>query len=150
VVESQQTVRPSARARVFFALLGAAIVAIGVATVVERFREQGSRRIVGDVVPAGAQAFPDDAVVHVAMADVSRQDAEAVTIDEVHVSAGGRPAVPFEVRFDPRKLDRRHDYALQVRVTISDELVFMNTQSVPLQPFEDSGRIEVAVDRVDR
>ena len=66
----------------------------------------------GTVVFRERMALPPDAVTEVTLADVSLADAPARTIAETRVS-GRRIPAPWTLRFDSRRIDPRHSYALQ-------------------------------------
>lgn len=72
-------------------------------------------------------ALPPKAVVEVKLLDVSRADAPAHVIAETRVS-GRRIPAHWTLRFDSREVQSRHSYALQARILLGEELLFVNTQ----------------------
>jgi len=72
-------------------------------------------------------ALPPKAVVEVKLLDVSRADAPARVIAETRVS-GRRIPAHWTLRFDSRGVQSRHSYALQARILLGEELLFVNTQ----------------------
>jgi len=72
-------------------------------------------------------ALPSKAVVEVKLLDVSRADAPARVISETRVS-GRRIPAHWTLRFDSREIEPRRSYALQARILLGEELLFINTQ----------------------
>lgn len=62
-------------------------------------------------------ALPPDALVEIQLSDVSRQDVAATVVAQTVVSPAGRQVpLPFELRYDPARIEPGHSYA--VRATI--------------------------------
>jgi uncharacterized lipoprotein YbaY/membrane-bound inhibitor of C-type lysozyme len=75
-------------------------------------------------------ALPADAVIEVKLQDVSRADAPAMVIAEEKITLGDRQApVPFELKFDPAKIDPGHTYAVSARILIHGHLEFVSDKS---------------------
>ncbi len=72
-------------------------------------------------------ALPPKAIVEVKLLDVSRADAPAHVIAETRVS-GRRIPAHWTLRFDSREIQPRHSYALQARILLGEQLLFINTQ----------------------
>ncbi|MCA1628423.1 MAG: YbaY family lipoprotein, partial [Acidobacteria bacterium] len=78
--------------------------------------------------------------------DVSRADAPAVTIAEQMIKPAGRQVpIEFELRYDPRRIDARHRYTVQVRILEDGQLRFINTQTYPVITSGNSNTVEVIV-----
>lgn len=73
-------------------------------------------------------ALPAGAVIDVQLQDVSRADAAATIIAEQRIITSGEQApFPFELSYDPAQIDERMTYVLAVRITIDDQLAWINT-----------------------
>jgi len=87
-------------------------------------------------------------VVTVRIEDVSKADTIAEVIGEqVIQTEGAQVPIPFEVAYDPDKIDETHSYSLRVRIEDGNgKLLFINDTSVPVitrgNPTQD---IEVVV-----
>jgi uncharacterized lipoprotein YbaY len=95
-------------------------------------------------------ALPPNTVIEVALEDVSRADAPAITLASQTLVLGERQVpAPFELMYDPDQIDSRFTYALRARITVDGELRFINTTRVPVitrdNPTTD---VEVIVDPV--
>jgi len=74
--------------------------------------------ISGHVTYRERVALPTDAELRVMLIDASRQDSAAAPVADTLIRPDGRQVpLAFVLRFDPRRIDQRHDYAL--RATIS-------------------------------
>ena len=81
-------------------------------------------------------ALPPDALIKVKLVDISRQDSPALTIAEQKIANPGRVPIPFELRYDPNKIDQRLSYAVQVRIEQGGEMV-STTQTYSGSPVEN-------------
>jgi putative lipoprotein len=79
-------------------------------------------------------AMPENAVLTIELQDMSvphepnGADAPAKVIAEQKFTfAGHQVPLPFELHYDPATIDPKHTYALSARITIADQLMFMNT-----------------------
>ena len=77
-------------------------------------------------------ALPPDAVLEVVLEDVSRADAPAETIGRSLREGPGNPPIPFEIAYDPSRIDTGHRYAVRARVTVGEKLWFATAQSYPV------------------
>ncbi len=73
-------------------------------------------------------AMPENAVLTMQLQDVSLADAPAKVIGEQKFTfAGHQVPLPFELHYDSTKMDPQHTYALSARITVNEQLMFMNT-----------------------
>jgi len=73
-------------------------------------------------------AMPENAVLTMQLQDVSLADAPAKVIAEQKFTfAGHQVPLPFELHYDAAKIDPQHTYTLSARITVSEQLMFMNT-----------------------
>lgn len=106
-----------------------------------------SGTISGHVVYRERMALPPGAVVNVKLVDVSLADAPSRTLAETTVPAGTGSPIAYRLEYDPDEIKDRARYALQARITIGDQLLFINDTH---HPFEsgNSGEMEIQVVRV--
>ena len=82
--------------------------------------DAGAGAVTGTVTYLERMALPPDAVIEVKLQDVALADAPAKTIADQKITLGNRQVpVPFELKFDPAKIDPKHSYS--VRATILTE-----------------------------
>ncbi len=87
--------------------------------------------VTGHVTYRERVALPADAEVRVQLLDVSRQDVAAAAVADTTIKPDGRQVpLPFLVRFDPKKIDPRHDYAVRATITMGGQLAFTTTAVV--------------------
>ena len=77
-------------------------------------------------------ALPASSVVHVEIDDVTLEDAPMVTISAVDIPATHQVPIAFSLPYDPSKIDPKHTYALNGRITSLDKLLFINKTRFPL------------------
>lgn len=85
------------------------------------------RTLRGTVAYRERMALPPGAIVEVKLLDVSLADAPSRTIAETRVS-GRRIPARWTLRFDSRRIEPRHSYALQARILDGDRLLFITTE----------------------
>lgn len=72
-------------------------------------------------------ALPQNASVVVQLVDVSRADAPAEVIAEDRIANATGSPIPYRLSFDHARINLRHRYALQARITNGDRLLFITT-----------------------
>jgi putative lipoprotein len=93
----------------------------------------GSALIAGTVAYRERMALPENALLTIELKDVSTAYAAGKVIAEQSVMLAGRQVpIPFELRYDPEKIDPKHRYALSARITINAQLIFLNTTAYPV------------------
>jgi putative lipoprotein len=85
----------------------------------------GAGVVSGSVTYGERMALPPDAVVEVTLSDVSVQDAAASIIAQATVVAAGREVpLPFELRYDPKKIHPTGWYAMRAAIRREGRLIF--------------------------
>ena len=78
-------------------------------------------------------ALPPTAVIEVKLQDVSRADAPATVIAEQKITAEGKQVpIPFELKFDPAKIDPKLRYTVSARIMVGDQLRFTSDTARPV------------------
>lgn len=87
--------------------------------------------ISGHVTYRERMALPADAEVRLMLVDVSRGDSSDASVADTVIRPGGRQVpLPFVLRFDPRRIDRRHEYALRAAIDIDGRPAFITPSVV--------------------
>jgi len=108
-------------------------------------------RVTGTVTYLQRIALPPDAVIEVKLLDVSRSDAQAVTIAEDVIRPGGRQVpIEFELRYDPRRIDQRNRYSIQARILQNNQPRFVSDQPYPVITGGNPTTVNVVVRPVSR
>jgi putative lipoprotein len=84
-----------------------------------------SAAVTGTVTYREKIALPADAVINIKLIDASRADAPAVTISEQNIITGGKQVpFPFELKYDPSRIDTRMSYSVRAVITQDGRLLF--------------------------
>lgn len=90
-------------------------------------------KVTGTVTHRQRIALPPAAVVEVTLQDVSRADAPAVVLGRQAIELKGRQApVPFEISYDPAKIEERHNYSVAARISVEGKLIFISDTRHPV------------------
>ncbi len=72
-------------------------------------------------------------MIQVQLLDVSLQDVPAKVLASQRYIAGGRQVpIPYELAYDPARIDPRHTYSVAARITVDGQLRWINTQQYPV------------------
>jgi putative lipoprotein len=86
--------------------------------------------VTGTVSYLQRMALPTNAVIQVQLLDVSLADAPAKVIAEEKINLGQRQVpVPFELKFDPAKIEVKNRYSVSAKILVDGQLQFMADQS---------------------
>jgi len=88
--------------------------------------------------------LPPNAVMQVRLEDVSLADAPAKTIAQQRIPLGDRQVpVPFELKFDPTKIDERHTYVVTARIVVDDQVRFLSDKAYPVLTRDNPLRVKM-------
>lgn len=104
--------------------------------------------VTGTVTYLEKIALSPDAKVEIKLVDVSRADAPAITIGEQVIENQGQVPLSFEIEYDPADIDDRFVYAVQARITVGDDLLFINTSSYQVITRDNPSHVELVLDMV--
>ncbi len=77
--------------------------------------------------------LPPDAVVVIHLQDVYLQDAPSPFLAEFKTTVGQRHVpIPFNLKFDPAKIDPNHPYVVEASILVHDRLRFTNDTAYPV------------------
>jgi len=107
-------------------------------------------RITGTVSYRVRSALPPDAIIEVQLVDLSRADTPATPIAQDQITLGQRQVpVPFELRFNPAKIDSHHSYSISARIVVEGQLRFVNDRTYPVLTEGHPSRVEVNLKPVE-
>jgi putative lipoprotein len=113
------------------ALFGLVVLMLLVPT--SALAQQTSGKVTGTVTYRERVTLPPTARVIVELQDVSRADAPAIIIATQTIDPAGKaPPYPFELTYDPAKIDQRNTYAVRATIRDGDKLLFTSTQQYPV------------------
>ncbi len=90
--------------------------------------------VTGEVLYRERIALPPNAVLSVQLADVSLADAPARILGEQKIDPAGQVPIKFAIPFDPTAIKTNMNYALQARISVDDQLWFINDVRHSLDP----------------
>ena len=89
--------------------------------------------VTGTVTYRQRMALPPTAVVAVRLLDVSRQDTAAGVIAEDRISTEGKQVpIPYDLAYDPTKIQQRNRYVVRAEIRDGDRLLFTTDTSYPV------------------
>ena len=96
-------------------------------------------------------ALPASAIIEVQLQDVSLADAPVKVIAKEEMALGERQVpVPFELKFDPEKIDAKHRYAVRASILVNGELRFVSDKAYPVLTRGNAAHVQVLVKSVTR
>ncbi len=111
----------------------AAGFALGCAGNSQMGNEAGTTAVTGTVAYRERMALPPDAEVHVQLSDISREDVAAPVIaDTTFAPAGRQVPLPFELSYDPARIEATHTYAVRATIRSDGRLLFTTTTVAPV------------------
>lgn len=104
--------------------------------------------VTGTVTYRERMALPPNAVVEVELRNVSLTDVQATVIASQTIVNPPQVPIAFRLEFDLRQIEPRYSYAISARITIEDQLAFINDQSYLVLTRGRPDRVEMVLRRV--
>lgn len=92
------------------------------------------KNVTGEVLYRERIALPPAAVLNVQLVDVSLADAPAAIVAEDTIKDFGQVPAKFQLSFDSATIQPKHTYALQARITVDNQLWFLNDEHHQIDP----------------
>jgi heat shock protein HslJ len=83
-----------------------------------------ARQLKGTAAYRERMALPPDAVLEATLEDITRGDAPAEVLGRVRIERPGNPPIPFEISYDPSRIDPSRRYAVRARILAGEQLLF--------------------------
>ena len=94
-------------------------------------------------------AMPPEAVLTVRVEDVSRADAPALVLVEMHEPFGARQVpIPFSLKVPSAAIDPRFSYAVRATITVGGELRFTTTRNYAVLTRGAPNKVDLVLDAV--
>jgi len=87
-----------------------------------------AERVKGTATYRERMALPPNTVFEATLEDVSRADAPAEVIARVRIEHPGNPPIPFEITYDPSRINPSHRYAVRARILVDEKPFFITGQ----------------------
>lgn len=108
-------------------------------------RETGS--VTGTVSYLQRIALPPQAVIEVQLQDVSSTVPREI-VEKKYTLGNRQVPVPFELRFDPAKIEADHRYAMSARISVGGELRFVSDKAYPVLTAGNPTHVEMILKQV--
>jgi putative lipoprotein len=76
--------------------------------------------------------LPTNAVFEATLEEVARADAPAEVMGKARIEHPRNPPIPFEITYDPSRIDPNHRYAVRARIEVDGKSVFATDQNYPV------------------
>ena len=104
--------------------------------------------ISGHVTYRERVALPADAELRVMLIDASGQDSAETPVADTIIRPDGRQVpLPFVLRFDRRRIDRRHDYAIRATITAAGQPAFITPGVVKVVTRDHPNMVDLVLTR---
>lgn len=90
--------------------------------------DQAPQSVSGTVSYLQRIALPNNSLLIVQLVDVSRADAPAVKVAAQRIRTTTQVPIHFKIKYTPAKIDPRHTYAIEARISIKGTLRWINAQ----------------------
>lgn len=102
--------------------------------------------VTGTVAYRERVALPPDAVVQVQLTDVSRTDVATPVVAETTITPAGRQVpLPFELRYDPARIEADRSYAVRATIRSEGRLLFVTASATPVLTRGNPGRVALTL-----
>jgi putative lipoprotein len=91
-------------------------------------QKQMTGRVKGTATYRERMALPPNAVFESTLEDVSKAGAGAEVIGKASIEHPGNPPIPFEITYDPSRIDPSRRYAVRARILADGKLLFATDQ----------------------
>jgi uncharacterized lipoprotein YbaY len=86
---------------------------------------------------------PSNAILEVVLEDVTRADAPAVQVGRVRVAQLSKPPFPFELKYDPSKIQSNHRFVMRARILVGERVLYATDTAVPVLTGEGPGDVSL-------
>jgi len=87
--------------------------------------ESAPGRVKGTATYREGMAVPPNAVFEATLEDVSRADPPPEVIAGARIEHPANPLIPFEINYDPSRINPSSRYAVRARILVDEQLRFM-------------------------
>lgn len=95
-------------------------------------------------------ALSPQAILSIALQDVSRADAKAITLARTELSEAGQVPIAFELDFDPANIDERMTYVIRAEIRDRGGLMFTTDTHTPVLTRGAGTHVDMTLVRVNR
>ena len=89
-------------------------------------------KVTGTLTKRDRRALPPTTVAEIRLLDVSKADAPAEELAFQRIESPGQVPIAFELRYDPAAIDARFSYAVQAKLLVDGELLYITDTHYPV------------------
>ena len=108
----------------------------------------GAGHLKGQASYRERMALPPNAVFEATPQDVSRADAPAEVIAKAAIEHPPNPSIPFDITYDPSRIDPKHSYTVRGRILVDGKLFFTTDQHYPVLTSGHGEEVSLLLKRV--
>jgi len=106
-------------------------------------------KVSGTLTNLQIATLPPNTVVYFTIVDVSPlEDNTGDMIARQTIANPSQVTIPFELEYDPARINSSHIYALQVQITAGNKMLFSNTLAYPVITKGNPITVQVSVEPV--
>lgn len=91
-----------------------------------------SMKVTGTLMKRDRMALPPTVVAEVRLLDVSKADAPAEELALQRIENPGQVPIAFELEYDPEAIDARLSYAVQAKLLLGEQLLYVTDTHYPV------------------
>jgi len=104
--------------------------------------------VTGTVTYRERMALPASAELRLQLFDVTSPGPATTPVADTTVRAEGRPVpLPFVLRYDPKRIDPRHVYALRATLLIDNQPLFATRAVIKVITWDHPDRVDLVLSR---
>jgi putative lipoprotein len=106
--------------------------------------------VTGTLTKRDRKALPPGTVAEVRLLDVSRADAPAEELALHRIENPGQVPIAFELAYKPEAIDPRHSYAVQAKLWMGEQLLYVTDTHYPVLTRGAGSEVELMLVPVHR
>jgi putative lipoprotein len=109
---------------------------------------QTSGQLKGEATYRERMALPPNAIFEATLEDVSRAGGRAEVIGSARIEQPSNPPIPFDIAYDPSRIEPRHSYTVRARILVDGKLLFTTDQHYPVLTGGHGDQVSLLLKRV--
>lgn len=107
-------------------------------------------KVTGTLIKRDRKALPPTVVAEIRLLDVSKADAPAEELAFQRIENPGQLPIAFELDYDPEAIEARHSYAVQAKLLMGEQLLYVTDTHYPVLTRGAGNEVELTLVPVRR